>query len=544
MHLLRGLGNPLTAARDDDDRLRLQALFPDLNTCPHSSFLALRPYLHGCPERFFNRAIHKLMLEWLKSRDGRQREQLRSYLSSMDAELSMAMVFLSQINSEDWHDRPLTEGADLLVLRVIDKVLHPAYLRLVEGVFAPLIRPVAHFARLDRGKKTEGLDVFNLVQELSGSSMSACVEAYHHTMRNGIAHGGITYRQKDICYRDNRGNIEIIDVWAVVRLCDDLVDACNALTAAIKVFLITAFEHGYRLPRELLVEELVEETRTPWWTIDGCLESELPSGTQLLVYARPESRDQMKVLWSAVQSAALAGSFAPGHARYFMSLHGSKSWPGWAVFDGTRLKHLRESGAREVHEYTSAFADPGFFYTSKLPLPRLLGWFDTLCGSFRLHWPLVRRQIREIFQYPVTIARDARMHRNGWGYVLNGAVVMPELTKESAASIIRANRHRIIRNAARAARSSMSAFQLVRYLPLGYARVCVFSDDFRCRRLDSFGLGPELVCTVQLQRIRRIKSPDIIGSTVEISGNWRIAWNAAWIRSGGRIAGTMGKVPG
>lgn len=112
---------------------------------------------------------------------------------------------------------------------------------------------------------------------------------------------------------------------------------------------------------------------------------------------------------------------------------------------------------------------------------------------------------------------------------------MTELDSETAEETIRSHKRRIIRSAAKDARSSVSRFDVVRYLPLGYAHVSVYSEDFRRRRLSSFGLGPELVCTIQLQRIRRIKSPDIMGSTIETSGNWRIAWNQAWIESGGRI---------
>ncbi len=70
-----------------------------------------------------------------------------------------------------------------------------------------------------------------------------------------------------------------------------------------------------------------------------------------------------------------------------------------------------------------------------------------------------------------------------------------------------------------------------RYLPVGYARVSVFSTDFRQRTLINFGLGAELVCTLQLRRIRRIQSPDLMGSTVENSGSWRVAWNQAWLES-------------
>jgi hypothetical protein len=528
------LQNPMTAARDADDRVRLRSLFSDLEACPGSHFMALRPYMERCPDRFFGRIVHTLMLDWLKRRDSHQRDKLRSYLASVNAELSAAMLFLRQINLEDWHDRPLVKDDDYEVLRFIDKVLHPAYLRLVEAVLAPLIRPVAHFSRLDRGKRTDGLDIFNLVQELSTTPMAACVNAYNHTVRNGIGHGGITYLHWDIRYRDKKGNEETLDVWSVVRLCDDMIDTCNGLASAIKVFLILSFDRGYQLPRELLVEELAEKTRSPWWSIDGCIESELADSTQLLVYARPNSRDVLKIQWAGMQSAILAESLAPGYGRYFFSLRTPMARAGFAAFDGNSLRRLRESGAAEVHEYASAQTD--FFYIPRPALPRLLGTIDTLAHSLRLNWPIALRQIRENLQIPSVVSRDARMHRNGWGYVLNGAVVIVGLQNETAARIIRSHRRRIIRAAAKQARSSASWLNPARYLPLGYAHIAVFSEDFRRRRLSSFGLGPQLVCTIQLQRIRRIKSPDIMGSTIEVSGNWRIAWNRAWIESGGCVS--------
>jgi hypothetical protein len=342
--------------------------------------------------------------------------------------------------------------------------------------------------------------------------MAACVDAYHHTVCNGIGHGGIAYLQRDIRYRDKKGNEETLDVWSVVRLCDDMIDTCNGLAAAIKVFLILSLDSGYQLPRELLVEELVEETRSPWWSIEGCIESELADSTQLLVYARPNSRDVLKIQWAGMQSAILAESLARGYGRYFFSLRTPTAWPGFAAFDGNILRQLRESGAAEVHQYASAMEKTGFFYAPRPALPRLLGRIDTLIHSFRLRWPLTLRQI------------------------LNGAVVIIGLQNETAARIIRSHRRRIIRIAARGAKSSASWLNPARYLPLGYARIAVFSEDLRRRRLSSFGLGPQLVCTIQLQRIRRIKSPDIMGSTIEVSGSWRIAWNRAWIESGGCVS--------
>ena len=529
------LHNPLTLAQDTADRARLQFLFHDLASCPRPHFLALRPYAKECPERCFNQVVHALMLDWLKDRDGSQRNELRAYFASADAELSRAMLFLRQINREEWHDTSFATSDDLDRVRFIDRHLHPAYLRLVEGVLASFIRPVAYFTRLDRGKGTAGLDVYNLVQELSDTPMAPCVDSYHHTVRNGIGHGGITYLQSDIRYRDKKGNEATLDVWTVTTLCDDMLDVCNGLASAIKVFLILSHDKGYQLPRELLVEELVEETSTPWWSVEGCVESELIDTKQLVVYARPNSRDIDKVRLACLESAVMAEYFTPGYERYFFSLRTPKAWPGWAAFNGTELRRLRESDSGEISDYVTTFEEVGLFYVPRPALPRLLSRFDTWLWSFRLQWPLAAQAVRKSLGIPNITSRNAQMHRNGWGFVLNGAVVIEGLTNESAADVIRAQRRRIIRKAAKQARSSVSWLNPVRYLPLGYARIAVFSKDFRYRRLSSFGLGPELICTVQLQRIRRIKSPDIMGSSIETRGNWRIAWNRAWVESGGRI---------
>lgn len=530
------LQNPLTAARDEYDRSRVIALFPSLESCRTAPFLALRPYLQKCPERFFDRSVFQLVLEWLRSCDVRDRDRLRQYFIDAGAELSMAMLFLRQINSEDWHDRPLLKGDDFEAVGFIDKNLHPTYLRLVEGIFAPLIRPMAHFSRLDRKKPTEGLDVFNLVEELVRSPMGPCVAPYRHAVRNGIGHGGITFRQSDIRYRDKKGNTETLDMWSIVRLCDDMLDTCNAIAAALKVFLISSGPAGYAAPHELLVEELMEETRSPWWSVTGCMQSEYSDMPQLLVYARPNTRDVLKVQWAATQTAAMAAHLSPGFDRYFLSLRTEKAWPGWAAFDGRRLAQVAQAGASGAHDFAVAIeSEGGFMYVPTPRLPRILGRLDTFAQSWRLHWPLAVHQIRDNLGRLPVIARDAKMHRNSWGYVLNGAVVLPGVDFSNAASTVRSNRRRIIRAAARLARAEQSWFSVARYLPLGYARIAVVTMDFRRRRIAGFGLGPELICTLQRQRIRRIKSPDIMGSTIENSGSWRIAWNRSWIEAGGAI---------
>ena len=289
---------------------------------------------------------------------------------------------------------------------------------------APLARPVAHFSRLDRGKSTEGLDVWSVKEELKGQPTECLIAPYRHIIRNGIGHGGITFLQNEISYRDKKGIEETFGTAFVIRVCDDLLDTCNGLAAALKVFFLVSRSRGYTPPRELLVEELQEETATPWWTIEGCVESEVAGKPQLIVYARPDSRYYSKVYWSAIQSGILAEFFAPGYDRYFLSLHSSKGWPGWAVFDGKKLRKLRESEADDLSHYGGIVENNLVFYVPKPAMPEVLSRLDTLAKALRINMPLAMQRVRENLGIPRIVCRNASIHRNSWGAVLNAEVVI------------------------------------------------------------------------------------------------------------------------
>jgi hypothetical protein len=112
--------------------------------------------------------------------------------------------------------------------------------------------------------------------------------------------------------------------------------------------------------------------------------------------------------------------------------------------------------------------------------------------------------------------------------ILHAAVVLEAVSGDISAAQVRTDCHRILRGASRAARRSLPWWSLVRWLPLGWSRVAVFCKDHRKRRLGSYGLGQDLVCTVQTRRLKRVKAPDILNSRIEQRGLYRIAWNRAW----------------
>lgn len=524
------LQNPLMKARNAYDRARLATAFPVLRSESESVSLALRCYLDGRPEKFFSRQAYVTYLTWLQGRRAASGQLFKDYLSSVTREINSALLFLRDVNTESWHDRERKNDSSIEEIRFIDRHVHPTYLRLTEGVLGALSQPVAYFSRRDRGKSPDGLALRAVMEEIRRYVPDCYTSAYRSIVRNGIAHGGITFSDDEITYRDNRGNQEAIRTVDVMRLLDDLLDTCNGMSLALKVFLLASRDEGDVLPRELLIDQLREETLAPWWRIMGCVESESMRGSQLNVYARTNARDHRKVEWSAFQSGILAEFFAPGYSRYFLSLRDRKAWPGWAAFEGTRLRALRDADAHDVSEYAGVL-ESLVVSVRKPTMPALFGKFDTLLQSLKLQIPVAVRQIRENLRIPSIECRDARIHRNSWGAVLRADVVLESLENErDLRHSVRRHRRRILRSAIRRVRME-GRFSGSVYLPLAFAQVAVFRRDYRRQRLASFGLGADLVCTVRFQRMRRIKSPDILGSTVEQMGKWRIAWNRAWLEA-------------
>jgi len=523
---------PLTRRRDAGDRQRIATAFPALQACPVPHYLALRRYLDARPEKFYSRPAYELYVDWLQQRDARDRNGLKAYFSDHQSEFDRALMFLREINSEGWHDLVLKTGDPYDLARSVDRLIHPAYLRLVEAVFTPFLRLIAFFLRLDGGKGTDGLGVYNVVQEVERSvAARPLTSSYRHIIRNAIAHGGITFLEWDIRYRDRSGE-ETCSADEVVNLFDGLLDVCNGFAAALKVFFAMSRPHGYSQPREILVEELQEETSTPWWRIEGCVESGVAGRSQLTFFARPYTRDAGKVNWSAIQTGILAEYFAPGYDRYFLSLRSPKGWPGWAAFDGRMLRDLRQAGAAQLPQYGAVIEQQPVFFISGPSLPPFLARLDTLAMALRLGLGDVLQPIKRNLGIPIIECRHAVAHRNAWGAVVSAEVVVEPLEPDSVMGIVRKHRGRIIRAAIRKARREGNG-RAAAYLPIAFAQVGVFRQDFRKRRLSSFGLGEDLICTVRLQRLRRIRCLDIAGSTVESDGSWRIAWNRAWLDSSG-----------
>jgi hypothetical protein len=411
-----------------------------------------------------------------------------------------------------------------------DRIINPTYLKLIESVYYPFIYILALISRINRNKNTDGLDVYNSVEELEFSNRSNYCSVYDNIIRNGIAHGGITYKQKEISYQDKKGNSKTLTDRELIILVDSLIDICNALVLASKLFYILHLDEGFNIPQQLMIEELQSEIEAPWWKIEGCLNSEINiNQSQLIIYVRPNTRDYFKAQYSTFMTGVLSEQFSPGYDRYFISLHSKKILPGWAIFDGNKLKNIRVKGPNSFEDYKDVLIDNLIFFVPKIKMPRLLGRVYTLIQSFRIHVPIAIENYHSQLNHLKFDMRDVSIHRNGWRLVLKGSVIISNEIENIEATLKKASK-RIIKKVFKKAKRQEKNI-IYKLLPLGYARIGILIKDYRIRKLESYGLGPDLVGTVQIQKIKRIKAPDIMGSSIEEVGKYRFAWNKAWRES-------------
>ena len=456
-------------------------------------------------------------------------DKLLHLLHDQSEHLSNAYRHADEICDLGWHDDDIRSSDDYGRLIFVDQEIHPAYLRLTEAVFRPLLQIIAHFSRVDRGKGVDNLDLHQIKQELQSERFQHILSPYDHLMRNGIAHGGVTYSTDMIEYEDKRGNRKKLDIYEIMRRFDNLLDVCNGMLLAFSVFMFTRDNSKYELPSYLLIEELRAATRTPYWDVVGCLPSSYANQSQLISHIKIHTSDWQKVQLSLFQTAVILEKMKSGYDRYFFSFRSNKTLPGFAAFDGQKLTELRKAKA-PLEQYDNVLEKDVLFFSPKFPFPRMIAKLESIWLSYKVNRPLISADFRKKMGWLDVNVRIARIHRNGWGAVVDARVVIGRDIPTVDRDLVRRHCSRIVRKGVKVARDTLSHSSLDRYLPLGFCRISVYRRDYRVRRLSNLGLADDLVCTIQVQRIRRIKSPDIAGSTIETKGRYRIAWNRNWLK--------------
>ncbi|MDN3431423.1 hypothetical protein [Pseudoalteromonas sp. APC 3907] len=485
--------------------------------------LSLYKYLSLRPEKFYCKRTLSAQLKFLDS--GSNTSSIIEIINENVTHLEQSLKLLDDINKKPWHDLNLSSDEHDL-FRHCDNNVNPSYLNLIEGVFGNLIYINAIASRHNRDKSPDGLDIFNRFEEIKRTSLGFLADEYCNTTRNSIAHGSVKYLHHDIEFRDKKKTITNTHSEYLKRF-DSVLDICNGLALAYKIFFFKNITN-VRIPKQVLLEELYAQTEAPWWQIEGCLESEVgKSDSQLVIFIKPETRDYGKVRLSAISTAVLAERYAPGYKRYFLSMRSPVALPGFAAFDGELLKDKREKKVSKWEEYSGIIEGDLIFWVPFITPPKLINKISTYSLSIKL-FLATQRLLKTINSGVELHSRNAKIHRNGWRVVLNADVVIESSYIVSTSDIKNIGK-KLIKIALKAARKQLPLYSFLRYLPIGYARVSLFNNDYRCSHLHGFGLRKELIGTVKLQKIKKIKTPDLFGSSIENDGRLTYAWNKSWL---------------
>jgi hypothetical protein len=520
---------PLTEELNKYKRAKICLVFPSLSNCGHNNYLSLWKYLEDAPERFYSPKIAKEMFHHLQGLKEKKAQLLVKLLEDYNNLYVFAFRVLDEINSLNFHDIELPSN-EYEMMMLCDEQVHPNYVKLLEAVYANLIVPFMDI-NIDKGKKVEKLTLLDRANALKGRGLKNFADSYNRQVRNAIAHAKVTYKQHNIVYQDTK-RVEELSPREMVNLFDDMLDLCNGLSLGLTLFYFNNLDflntNLIRIPQPILIEELRAEAEAPGWTIRGCLESELvPCKTQLVVFTKNSLLDRSKVNYHTIRTAILCEKFAPNYNRYFFWIDSKFSrFVGWAGFDGIELKQLRLNKKSNIPDYASAIEEGGVFFWPKFRIPKIVSKLSTIIMSVKIIIPLMLRKVKDEFSTLSISVRKTEIHRNGCYIAVNGEVFVKQNQCVSLRKLIRDNSSRIVKRVVKHARKNERRYNILSFLPVGFVRLGIYSKDFRVRKLGVSGLIPELLCTIELKKLKRIKCPDILGGKPEIIKNFRVVWNS------------------
>jgi hypothetical protein len=520
---------PVTREENDFYFKKIIKHFPELAANTDKKILSLKEYIYKRPQKFYNKKVYSEYFEFLKDYLTTNPHSFIKIFKEVGSELNIAMKSLNTINDENYHDHIGPEG-EIETIRYIEDNIHFNYLRLIEGIYYQLILLIAYKSRLNRGKSVEGLDVYNCAEEIKHTQFSYLSDYYNNIIRNGIAHGGVIFRNKNTAYKGKKGNTHEIRTDEIISLHDNLLDISNGMNLAFRVFTILNrdfFEkNNLAIPRQLFIQELIAQTNAPNWNVIDCLENELPDGRkQLNVITENKLFSLTEVNYFAFRTAILAEYFAPGYDKYLLYLGSKINLPGWAGFDGSILKNGRLKNSSDLNDYNGVYKEGDLFFIPKYKIPngirKILNYLTLLKNNFKLMFHPERGNIF-IRKFKL---RFTNPFRRGVSIIINNAKVYiyPEF-KDQIQNIIRTRHKRIVKHVIKKSRNKL----LYRLLRVSYIRIVIYDEDLRRRKFINSGLCNDLVCTITLNRSKKIKRTDIFSGIKEDRGKYQIVWNSNW----------------
>lgn len=523
---------PFTIGSQKLQRERVRAAFPALAALDAEDIISFTDYLDERPQRFFARSATDAMTPLLHAIQRDHPDILVNFFRTHHEALNVAFRSAEEINRAPVHDRSLDElgevlredelGGVLRQLSVLDTTIHPAYLRLMESVLGTSILPVAQYSRRLRRRDEKSIPLQSRLEEIATGPLASLLAPFERVMRNAIAHGGIVFRDGRVEYRDSKHTV-VHTVSAAFAQFDRALDVCNGLLLAYRLFFVTAVDflaaHALSVPLPVLIRELRAQVESASWSIGGALETTHADDTSgLRVFADARFRDVIKIYEATTRTAAVAERLAPAFDQYEVTVDHFSAPSGVGVFNGNRLRELRETGVASLADI-AATAAPNALIILK-PAPRKPWPAIIRRAGF---WIEAVRSLRgRIVPRKRPFVRLSRIHRKAHYLQVDATVVLEIEDRDTAKEFVRTHLRSLIAMAIRDARPR-SLTWLWRFVPVGFINLDLFLLDARPR--DLHGLGRNYLGQILERRLGRIEVPVLVKGTSEQIARGRIDWN-------------------
>lgn len=529
--------NPTTAQLHDDWRQRIVNKFRNIDFSNCSDFLCLISYLDNSPQKFYSEKAFNQYYDSLSNIKTNDPKILAEIIKDAEQILSISNRILTEVNNKHIHDILLPKEHNDLI-NFIDKEIHYNLLKVYETPFFQFCQIIAKYYWIKAKKGTDGLDLYNSVEQLKKEGFNFIDSIYLHDVRNGIAHGKVIFSDLDITYIDKKNNKAKIPTRKIIDTLDGTLDVVNGFCLAFKVFCLTNSDYFEKykipIPQSILLEELQAKANAPAWKITNCLESvAMHDKRQLMIYIQNDNWDFSKVNWYCFTTAYWAESLTKCYDRIFFSFnskHAKLSPSGWAAYDAGKLKELREHNETRLEEYKGVLEGDLLFFIPKIKFPRFVYKIGSIVSIMKVALPLAWTNYKNTYFPKLFIVRETQIHsRAGYSIINDPSVIINSQFYDNIEQLIRNNKKKIIRKAIKYSRNQCSRFSLTRYLPVKYIRLFIYDSDKRVRNLRNSGLISELIATIEINTSKQIRTIDIIGGRVEQIGKYRIVWNKKWI---------------
>jgi len=522
--------HPLTKRINQIWRSTIAKEFPELDIDNNNNYLSFKEFLTDTPQSFYTPSLTSKYYRFIENLFIEEPKIFKSIYSENYPELNLAFKYLDQINSLNFHDNKLpSDTIDLL--RTVDLNYNFSYLKLQEGVFHKFVFPLAYFSRLKRDVSTTGLKLFNCIEELKNTPFGDLVYCYNNTIRNAIAHGGVSFTERRIIYNDSKGIPISKDPLDVIRLFNQMVDNCNAMSLAWRKFL---FNYRHKLisfnlhpPAHLLYKEIKANSDSPSWEIQEIFEFEnVKKKSQINIYVK-HSLPKRELDFHLFRTGVLAESSIPGFDRYYITSSSKRKWPSSISLNGELLRENRLNGITEITKYTGA-VESLYVFEPKRFGDKLFSFYKNFRAAFKIQYEIRKSDITKVKLKRKFKFKYAEAHLRGFKMVATDiSIVVDPNHKNDVVYLIRNDYESVVNIFSSRARDEIKNKRSF-FSSLLYCRIFIYEKDQR--RIDLSGLNENLICTITFNNSRKINNIDILGGHLELLGNYRIVWNNNWTR--------------